>query len=158
MKTREIITLSEAEKRGKIQTIRKAFIQFIEYLKENEIKFEPLEEIKKTEEKIKKDKESDFIQHIEAKNHIIGFASNGDHESWTKKTIKFFENKKCNIGITACRTKKGTIKTLKKWAEKKEYNISYSGYFKCFNKNENDFSNTERARMIVDRINYLLNQ
>ena len=83
------------------------------------------------------------------KNTVIGFCSSGDIGAITQQNIDFFKNNKCEICITAARTRGATKKLIRKWAEKNGYHLSIIDFASATNINH---ANSQKVQMIMDRL------
>ncbi len=96
----------------------------------------------------------------------IGFASASDEPYLIDANMKFFEEKKCDICITACSClgilgtgrgkKKEMIQKIRDFKEKHKYCISQFDFMGMDKEHDFDYSNNEKARMMFDRLKYLL--
>ena len=147
---KEILVLKAPKNRGKTKTIYKLAAKFKDYYG-NQI------------ETVDKEYQNDIPSLFKIKNNIIGFFSLGDTEKETTKAIEFFKENNCNICITACRTKGETKKKILEFAKKEKYNLFFFDEFHCYIENRPEkrediftFANEERAKMMLDRLKYLI--
>ena len=139
---KEIILIAEKSNSGKTQTIIKVHNDFVQHYGLQQ-KQNPTRDFK------------EFYNDKKLKGNIVGFASQGDTLWHVQENCKFFKKHNCNICITACRSKGLNKKEIIQFANKNNYNISLFHYL-AFSPANNTYANDERARMMLDRIKYLI--
>ena len=113
------------------------------------------------------DEEGDIQETVKINGITIGFASASDDPDLIDANMEFFEEKECNICITACSCdgilgkRQGkypteSIQKILKFAQKHEYCISPFDFMGMDKEHDNDYCNNEKARMMFDRLKYLL--
>ncbi len=99
----------------------------------------------------------EILEAIKINGITIGFASVSDTWYEIRDNMKFFEEKKCNICITACSCM-GLLrdgnkqKIILDFVKKHRYGISIFN----FRGVDDYYRNNERARIMFDRLKYLL--
>ena len=172
---KEILLLAVPANSGKTFTINLLYNKWMKFKQDMSIsdydKLEPkskeaFQKIKNAEYK-NQDKDGDIQETVEINGITIGFASKGDEPDAIRKNIKFFKENKCGICITACscdgildkRQGKDTKERVQKildFEEKHKYCISTFDFMSVDEEYDNDYCNNEKARMMFDRLKYLL--
>ncbi len=98
----------------------------------------------------------EILEAIKINGVTIGFASISDHWYEIKDNMKFFEERKCDICITAC-----SCMGLSREGNKQEIILDFVKKHRCgisafdFRCGDDYYCNNERARMMFDRLKYL---
>ncbi len=144
-KIREVLLLKSPANTGKTESIN--------YLHDKFTAKYGLKKKKKVNESRR-----DFEEVYEANGYVVGFASEGDEVGKVEENFKFFngenpKGKKCDIGITACRTKGKTVEKTFELIEKYECELSLFGPIEP---PSNDEGTEAMAAMMLDRLIQLL--
>jgi hypothetical protein len=149
---KEILLLNSAANTGKTTTIIKLHNTFIAQYGLNGTQQSPNKDFR------------EFYNDPKLNGNIVGFASPSDDLGAVQDNCNFFlgnhpENSGniCNICITACRPRK-TKRVILVFARKHNYNVSFFEYQVYPNNisGANVIANDEKARMMLDRIKYLV--
>ncbi len=173
---KEMLLLAARDRSGKTFTINLLYHKCMQFKQDMSISDydklapkskEEFQKIKNAEYK-NQDEDGDIQETVEINGITIGFASKGDYPNDIKKNIKFFKENGCDICITACSClgiigkgrgrKKEMIQKIWDFKEKHKYCISQFD-FTGVEYHDDEYcydTNNEKARMMFDRLKYLL--
>ncbi len=171
---KEMLLLAALDRSGKTFTINVLYHKCMKFKQDTSISdYDKLAPKSKEEfQKIKnaeyenQDEDGDIRETVTINGITIGFASKGDYPEDIKKNMKFFKENECHICITACSClgilgtgrgrKKEMIQKIWDFKEKQKYCISPFDFIGAYEEHDNDYCNNEKARMMFDRLKYLL--
>ena len=154
---REIILLCGTKKTGKTTSIRELFKKVVrrwdikEYYSQNKPG-----NIECDAEDFKILGDDDIRFSVSFKGNITGFASRGDDKQSVEQNCRFFEEKKCGICITACRTGGATKRAIMEWAREQKYDVSCFDFIHA--EGNNDGANEGKVMLMLGRLTTLINE
>ena len=140
---KEVILLCSPANSGKTTSIVGVYNQLVtKYKMTNQY---PIQQPIKTNPDVYKD--IDRIS-FTIKNTVIGFCSSGDIKAITQQNISFFKKNKCEICITASRTRGKTKTLITDWVAENGYHLSIIDFASA----TNNHANSQKVQMIMDRL------
>lgn len=97
---------------------------------------------------------SDDSETFMYKGLVVCVAPAGDAGDIVKRNIRYFKNKKCNVAVSASRSKGNTVDTLKQYAKAQGVEINWvqKSYEYSLGEPVKDFCNQETAQLLFEMI------
>ena len=99
---------------------------------------------------------TDICASVSVGGHLVGFASQGDPNSFQEEWIEYLIKMSCPVIVCASRTKGQTAEALNRIAGKYNYRVIYMSPFTSYSYHNTDLLNEVTARAINNLISNLL--